>query len=73
MAVEKPEAEIKGVGLLLDSRELAAVLGVSAKTVSRMQRARLIPYLKLPGGEVRFRPEDVKNFINRMVVLEKEK
>jgi excisionase family DNA binding protein len=50
---------------LLTQKEVAKRLGVSVSSVRRYTKAGLVPYVKLPSGPVRYRPEDVEEFIWR--------
>ena len=43
---------------LLTARQVADLLDVSAETVLRWTRRGDIPAIRLPGGAIRFRPED---------------
>lgn len=42
---------------------VAEILGVSTKTVSRMRGKGKIAFHRLPGGLIRFAPEDVEAFL----------
>jgi excisionase family DNA binding protein len=44
---------------LLTARELAGLLGVSTETVLRWTRRGDLPAIRLPGGAIRFREDDL--------------
>ena len=48
---------------LLTARVLAEQLDVSPETVLRWSRRREIPSIRLPGGAVRFREDDVEAWL----------
>jgi excisionase family DNA binding protein len=48
---------------LLTAREVADVLGVSAETVLRWTRRGELPALRLPGGAIRFREDDLDSWL----------
>ncbi len=48
---------------LLTARSLADLLDVSPETVLRWARRREIPSIRLPGGAVRFREDDVERWL----------
>jgi excisionase family DNA binding protein len=50
---------------LLTAREVADLLGVSAETVLRWTRAGKLPSIKLPGGAIRFREEEIESWIGQ--------
>jgi excisionase family DNA binding protein len=50
-------------GHLLTARQVADMLGVSAETVLRWTRKGQLPAIRLPGGAVRFRPDDLDGWI----------
>jgi excisionase family DNA binding protein len=56
-------------GDLLTPNEVAALLRVSLRTVARLQKARVLSYLKL-GRSVRFRKVDVERALARRTVVE---
>ena len=45
---------------LLTARELAEQFGVSVETVLRWTRRGELPALRLPGGALRYRPEELE-------------
>jgi excisionase family DNA binding protein len=49
---------------LLTAREVAEHLGFAPKTILRWRRRGLLPAIELPGGKVRFRPEDVDAWLD---------
>jgi excisionase family DNA binding protein len=49
---------------LLTAREVAGVLGVSTETVLRWTRAGKLPAIRLPGGAIRYRAEDVDAWLD---------
>lgn len=50
-------------GRLLTAREVADKLGVSTETVLRWRRKSLIPAIALPGGAVRFRQDELDEWL----------
>ncbi len=50
-------------GRLLTAREVADKLGVSAETVLRWRRKGLIPAIELPGGAIRFRENELDEWL----------
>ena len=48
---------------LLNAREIANYLGVSAETVLRWARRRQLPAFRLPGGAIRFREADLDSWL----------
>jgi excisionase family DNA binding protein len=51
-------------GGLLTARELAGTLGVSTGALLRWTRAGRVPAVKLPSGAVRYRPEQIEQWLN---------
>jgi len=51
----------------LNSKELAAYFGVSLKTIYRRIENRELPFYKI-GGCIRFKKEDVDNYLNKVLV-----
>ena len=58
---------------LLNSQEVAVLLGVSKRTVEKWVQARRIPFVKLGtagrGSLLRFRPESLREWIAAQEVL----
>jgi excisionase family DNA binding protein len=50
-------------GRLLTARDVADVLGVSAETVLRWHRRGDLPAIRLPGGAIRFREDDLDGWL----------
>jgi excisionase family DNA binding protein len=50
-------------GPLLTARAVADTLGVSAETVLRWTRRGELPAIRLPGGAVRFRDDDLDQWL----------
>ena len=50
-------------GPLQTARQVADLLGVSPKTVLRWSSRGELPAVRLPGGAVRFRPDDLDAWI----------
>jgi excisionase family DNA binding protein len=48
---------------LLTAREVADLLGVSTETALRWVRQGKLPAIRLPGGAIRFREEEVEAWI----------
>lgn len=52
----------------LNRGEAAEYLGVCPRTISELQRKRLIPHVKLARKCVRFRPADLDRAMDRLTV-----
>jgi excisionase family DNA binding protein len=50
---------------LLTSAQVAKLFAVSIKTVSRWAGLGLLPVIRTPGGQLRFRRSDVEEFLRR--------
>ncbi len=50
-------------GRLITARELADTLGVSAETVLRWTRRGDLPAIRLPGGAIRFREDELETWL----------
>jgi excisionase family DNA binding protein len=48
---------------LLTAREIGDLLGVSTETVLRWVRQGKLPAIRLPGGAIRFREDEVEAWI----------
>jgi excisionase family DNA binding protein len=48
---------------LLTAREVAQVIGVSTETVLRWTRRGELPAIRLPGGAIRFREDDLDGWL----------
>jgi excisionase family DNA binding protein len=66
MTTTKPTQNGDGQSLL-NVRELAAKLKVSATSIYRLVEGRKIPFVRLPRG-LRFREADVEAFLARLTV-----
>ena len=55
-------------GQLLTAREVAGLLGVSAETVLRWTRRGEVPALRLPGGAIRYREDDLDEWLRSRYV-----
>jgi excisionase family DNA binding protein len=51
----------------LSPQELAVFLNISVKTVYRLIEKRLIPFYKI-GGSLRFRKEDVEEYLTKSLI-----
>jgi excisionase family DNA binding protein len=51
-------------GRLLTAREVADLLGVSPETVLRWTRRGELPAVKLPGGAVRYRQDELEQWLD---------
>src|SRR5437016_3991535 len=54
---------------LLTARELAGMFGVSTETVLRWTRRRDLPAIRLPGGAIRFRAEEIEGWLENRATL----
>ena len=52
-------------GRLLTDIDVGIKLGMAAHNVRQMVRRRIIPFLKLPNGDVRFDPNDVQEWLEQ--------
>lgn len=50
---------------MLNTKQAAALLGVSPKTIYRMEEKGLIQSIRTPGGQRRFNKKDLENYSNR--------
>ena len=50
-------------GRLLTAREVAENLALTPETVLAWQRTGKLPAIKLPSGQIRFRPDDLDNWL----------
>ncbi len=48
---------------LLTARHVAEVVGVSPETILRWVRRGDLPAIRLPGGAVRFRPDEIEAWL----------
>jgi excisionase family DNA binding protein len=48
---------------LLRAREVAELLGVSTETVLRWTRRGDLPAVRLPGGAIRYRPDELDDWL----------
>jgi excisionase family DNA binding protein len=48
---------------LLTARAVAAMLGVSSETILRWTRRGELPAIRLPGGAIRFRQDEIDGWI----------
>ena len=53
---------------LIDRKATAGILGLSIRTIDRYVTQRLIPYVKYPGGQIRFKKVDLLKWIERKTV-----
>jgi excisionase family DNA binding protein len=51
-------------GRLLTAREVADLLGVSAETVLRWTRRGELPAIRLPGGAIRYRKDELDAWLS---------
>jgi excisionase family DNA binding protein len=56
-------------GRLLTARTLADMLGVSPETVLRWTRRGEVPAIRLPGGAIRFREDEVEEWLSIRATL----
>ena len=49
--------------VLLTTREMARFLRISTGTIDKYRRRGLIPYIKLPNGQVRFEQREIIKWI----------
>ena len=56
---------------MMTARELSAPLGVSAETVLRWTRRGELPAIRLPGGAIRYRPEEIEAWLESRATEEK--
>ena len=58
-------------GRLLTTRDVAELLGVSSESVLRWVRAGTLPGIRLPGGALRFRPDEVEQWLAGRATLDR--
>jgi excisionase family DNA binding protein len=49
--------------ILLDETDVARLFGVTARRVQKLAKAGDLPSVHLPGGELRFDPDDLETWI----------
>jgi len=52
-------------GPLVTARAVAELLGVSTETVLRWTRRGELPALRLPGGSIRYRPDEIEEWLDQ--------
>jgi excisionase family DNA binding protein len=50
-------------GRLMTARQVAELLGVSAETILRWSRRGELPAIRLPGGGLRFREDELEDWL----------
>jgi excisionase family DNA binding protein len=68
-AVVAAVASLPPEGTYLTKAQMAAVLQVSVRTITAMMSRREIPFLRLRGRFIRFRPEDVQRHLNKTALV----
>lgn len=58
-----PEPAPPIIDRLLTIKEVAAVLGVTPRTVERWKAARIVPFVRLGPGTIRFQQKAIERFI----------
>ncbi len=58
-------------GRLLTARNLADALGVSTETVLRWRRRGELPAIRLPGGAIRFREDEIEGWLKDRATTER--
>lgn len=56
--------------ILLTTRELADFLRVTPKTISKYRQLRLIPYMRLPRGKIRFDQKEILDWLKEQTINE---
>ena len=51
-------------GPLITARQLAETLGVSTETVLRWTRRQELPAIRLPGGAIRYRANEIETWLD---------
>lgn len=59
---------VKDQNRLLTEREARHILGLSYRTMLRYREARQIEFIRLEGGDIRYRREHLEAFINKREV-----
>jgi excisionase family DNA binding protein len=57
---------------LLTAREVAEYLGVSSETILRWTRRGELPAVRLPSGAIRYRPEELDDWLSKRATTERE-
>jgi excisionase family DNA binding protein len=58
---------------LLTARQVGDLLGVSAETVLRWTRRGQLPAIRLPGGAIRFRPQELDGWLEERATAQTRK
>jgi excisionase family DNA binding protein len=61
------------VSQLLTAREVAGMLGVSTETALRWVRRGELPAIRLPGGAIRFREDEVEGWLQERATTSRGK
>lgn len=56
---------------LLTPDELAAKMKVSTQTLYKWRKARKMPYIKLPGNDIRYDAAKIESYLNIRTVKQK--
>jgi excisionase family DNA binding protein len=59
----------RAAGQLLTAREVAQVIGVSTETILRWTRRGDLPAIRLPGGAIRFREDDLEQWLSHRATV----
>ena len=51
---------------LLNKRQLASRLGISTRRVNTMLQQGILPCVKLPSGDIRFRSGDIERWLDAL-------
>jgi DNA binding domain, excisionase family len=57
---------------LLSIKELATKMKLHERTLYRWTKARKIPYIKMPGNDIRFDKEKIENWLDLKTVPQKK-
>jgi excisionase family DNA binding protein len=60
-------------GPLVTARSVAELLGVSTETVLRWTRRGELPAVRLPGGAIRYRPNDLDEWLEQRTTTRAER
>jgi hypothetical protein len=66
--IERVVEEMTELPELVDRKRAAEILSLSPRTLDRYVSQRLVPYVKYPGGAIRFKTSDLSKLIERRTV-----
>jgi excisionase family DNA binding protein len=58
---------------LLTARQVADLFGISTETILRWQREGKLPAIRLPGGAIRFREDEVEEWLRERETVDRQR